>query len=360
MSNNSRLTFTFSLVIAVALSASFVFKSVAQIDSNVATNATSEVKDPTVLTLIAGMKKRESQIKSVRANILKQSYFNGKSQSVSELPPDSQAVSTQPNILTQFFWVADEQRMREDERRVVPNSPRYYQMKAFNGVKLQNWSYGSSVAFETQADTLEQSQMGFLNTELQTSLGVGMRNYSLIKQFEDHNPKFLGKESIGGVETYKLESQKGSQLGFTGTWWIAPSKSYLIIKFESRPVEAVAGASPEWRHVRIVDETTENKDGIWFPTVSRYNVYSTSKQFEAEEWLSLDRYSISDLEVNKPIGNEVFELNLPLGTKVLGDQNQNRIVGGDVSEFEAQIRKAQPDDKYLSDVPLDENGGKTP
>ncbi len=354
MSKNRLFLFVLPLVIATAVTGIFVFKSTAQVSPDIVVSSAPDTKDPIVLTLISGMRKRESQIKSVRAEILKQSYFNRKNESISELPKDSQAAFEQPNSLTQFSLAADEQRMREDERRVVPENPYRYDIKSFDGSKLQDWSYGQSVAYESQADNVMQGRFGALNEPLQISLGAGMNNYSLIKQLEKHNPKFVGKQMIAGVETYKLESQKGSQLGFIGTWWIAPSKSYLILRFEGRALGTVAAAPPEWRHIRIVDNTTE-KDGIWFPTISRSIAYATSKQSQKEEWLSLDRYFVSDLKVNEFIADQVFQLSLPMGTKVFGEQDQKYFVGGDTSEFEAQVRKTQPDDKYLSDVPFKGN-----
>lgn len=340
-----------------ALSIGAAFLTCAHLISYKMANAQAP-ESPILATLVKGIESRENSIETAVAYVAKEVYNNQDTRIIASLDDEDLIDALkQPPQLSHIYWAATKGQDRGDEKAIVPKG--IYYLSANDGEKTQAWVFGAPSA--TEADSTSELLKALnLNSFFQTALGSGSR--TLGQQLSKSHLKFLGKERVRDVETFKVESQPQPGERDIYTWWIAPERSYLVLKQERRK----AFPTPEepiitYRTVDSVDEMIQAPDLTWLPSVVRHIHYLTLASNPNQEiWQTMFRISVISLKTNEPISPDTFNLPLPLGTRVGGKGRESYYVGGDISDFEARIQKGPPNDNTLSDVPFDTNRGETP
>lgn len=283
-----------------------------------------------------------------------------------------------PPLLSVYFWAVDKEKAREDNKIMTSQEQRLrienggpmpnnllapqvllpYVMNATNGSRVQQWRVGFPNAKEWASVGQQGQFFTALSIPSQLTVGPGAELWPLSKLLERHNARFIRKEMVGGVETYKLESPVTTEKDFLETWWIAPSRSYLFLKRETRSTPGVASRYSSKRDVTIVDKLVKVGDSLWIPAVTRSVSYATSKDSKQEAWSTMERYSLQAFKVNQPVPSRLFDLPLPPGTSVSADEDQGtHTVPGDLETFEIELAKAkkrgeQPDLESIDLTPF--------
>lgn len=355
-----KTAFLFTCLLVVGAATLFSFKGEELTLDNAHAQNGEVTSDPVMRTLIAGLKKRETSFVSATGYLVKENYTNSNTEV--QQAPDEQVVQNslkKAATASHMFFAAEAIKMREDEKSIVSPSA-YYTLGAYDGEKLRLWNYGSGRA----TDYVEEdstSKIAQSVAVLQLALGEGSDKYTLSAELSKRRAKYISKEFLSGIETYKVEADPEPGSNSKDIWWIAPERDFIVLKHEFRSVgPAVGERIAAWRHVETVDNMRK-LGGLWLPSETRHIIYLTLKSNPSSEvWASLDRVTLLSATVNAPIPSEIFDLPLPLGTRVGGKGRDIYIVGGDVSEFEERVQKGKPDAKELLDVPLNSPGEKAP
>ena len=321
-------------------------------------DTTSQQESSVLRTIIAGLEARESAVTTASGYFAKEVYNNSAPEVVGAFEDkDMREVLQQPPALTHLFWVADGLKVREDQKSVNSKQFGSYELKAFDGERVQAWGWGEPTATEVDG---ERIGVGGTATWLQLLLGKDAKPLS--QQLKERQLRYLGQEKVLGEDTYKIEAAPKAGGRDIDVWWIAPAKSSLVMKHERRPKEPLDnGPIRSYRVVDVVDKVSRVGENLWIPPAVRRVSFLTLRSNPNQEiWQTMFRFSVLSLKVNEPISPGTFELPLPLGTRVGGKGRETYIVGGDIDAFEERVKAGQPDAKALSDAPLDTPENKTP
>ena len=312
----------------------------------------TKVNDPVIRTLIASLQNRENSIRSATGYLFTSTFLNKSSEVMNLAKRDEIAlkIQKQENSLSQLYFAADGQKAREDQRQLVPTLNSSYELIAYDGERLQRWRYGSSGSVEKVGGIAEGEEPSQAVSILQLPIGKDAQKYFLSQTLPENNLVFSGKELLNGVETYKVSSANPGAGNNNESWWIAPSKGSLVIKHEVITPASINEVA-SYRYVTVVDALSEvNK--VWVPMSVRSIVYATLKGTpNTEVWTLLTQTQIGSIQVNEDVPKGTFSLPLPLGTKVAKDGQLAYIIGGDTSEFEAQLGKG-PSTVMIEDNPM--------
>lgn len=163
-------------------------------------SAASEVvkytpSDPVLLTIIAGLKNRESKVTTVQGYLTEETYNNSDPAVIKAFSANTamQDAQKRPPSATQIFFVADGRKEREDEKTILPSAHARYDLAAYDGEKIQAWGYGDSTASEFNGD--EDIPVGYHSRKLQ--LCIGKISPHISEELESHPLRLLGKEQVG-------------------------------------------------------------------------------------------------------------------------------------------------------------------
>lgn len=305
----------------------------------------TNAEKPVVSTIVAGIKDRESNVEKVRAYLVREMYMSGdkkiyeayQSQSQDSFIRASMKRLMKPPQLTMFFTASKENSLREDERNIVP-ADATYRLASYNGNVYHSWNANTSFAEELSEEGVRQL------THIASFMQLpAFKDALKISSLIDNNSlSFIGKEKIGGIETYKVEDKSNVQQS-TITYWIAPSRNFLLMKKESRlstqRLEKTEFASS--RTVQVIDAITE-ANGVWIPKIVRQITYlGVRSEPKTERWGALTRVSIVSAQVNTYIPKTVFDIPFPPDTQVHRAEQETYKIKGDKAKFEADLAEAK-------------------
>ena len=278
-----------------------------------------------------------------------------------------------PPKLTLEFWAANDTKVRRDEKPLVSEGGDYT-LAAYNGEQLQVLFFGNNIV---QTGDLDSWPIDSPARMLQLSPNANLPRLSAV--IKSLHARFVNKEVIGGLETYKVESLPSAS-GTIEAWWIVPSRGYVVVRHESKSKD-LRGNGPitSWRLVEVVDKLVNPEENLWIPAVKRSIKYVNAETKGI--WESVVRISLLSVRVNKPLPAQLLTLPLPPGSKVGRPdiEGGTYVIEGDKAQFEATLRQAKahgeqpdletidirgleanvhtgkPDDQDLLDIPV---GGK--
>jgi hypothetical protein len=306
--------------------------------------AETDSKSAVIKTVIAGLKARESLATTATGYFVKEWYNNTDPKMLNAVEDEHLRFAlSQPPRMAEIYWIADRKRVRNDEKILLPENANSYTLTAFNGEKIQRWDFGSPVALEMEENDPGDVQSSEVPYWIQLGLGKGVRPLS--ENLESRNVRYLGTETISGIETYILEADPAEGSRSAETWWIAPKLASVVVKYQRKSAQPNPNNSiVSTRSVRTVDRLIKVGDDLWIPAASRLVSFTTLKgQNTGEVWQSIHRFSVISLDVNQPVTPRTFELPLPIRTQVIASQTsptlKGYIVGGDITALEAENRK---------------------
>jgi len=313
----------------------------------------SERHDAILRVLVAGLKAREASATTAQVHFVKECYYTTDSSTIDAFDDAGQrALFRQPPSLFHFFWAADGTKARQEEKRILPESSPHHKMVTYDGQRILRWDVGAPTAtqYPGEQEGVPYSAGAFW---LQLSIGVPRRPafWPLSEAVQGRKASVVAEERIGDVRTYRVDGA-GERADMSESWWIAPDLGCLVVRNERRKARPDPRAAiTSWRHVVMVERIVKAGDGLWVPSVVRDVAYVSLREGR-ETWSRMQRYSSLSLEINRPVPATLFDIRLPLGTKIINPGETGfRVVGGDISGFRARVEKGTPEAHELLDSP---------
>ena len=245
----------------------------------------------------------------------------------------------QPPGLSLFFLAVDGDKIRQDVKGIVPVVPQ--KSRAYDGEQLQIYNGVTTVAITTQGDATKKLPVGIL---LQLQFGSALKKKSGVSsKLASMSAYVVGKENVSGIDTYKVQADYkiDEEEGVIYTWWIAPERSYLVIKSEIKAAhEEPQSSLVSYRKVDVVD-TIQKEAGIWIPMETRTLMYVTPRDGK-ELCESVYKWSVLSIQLNSKVSPELFKVALPPETKIAVDEGLSvSTVEGNLETFTSELKDAR-------------------
>jgi len=290
--------------------------------------SSADVKDNLVEQLIKSTQKRESSIKSIRAEIKGsvsrneqkirmyiQEHAGGK---IGELAPVSS-----PN---RYIWWMKGEKMRVD-KVYDPNQDKTKRLAIFDGNKTYTFLYspedktklGQVHIYEKLNPALDEFDLVSLDYPL-VIFGLNLEGKPLSQQLKEGRVSYVGKERIKGIDHYvfefslerkvKMESGEKFIERHKRRIWVDPVRGFAVLK-----IEEYSPFDNQLSYLLEMGEFKNYGEDIWLPSKAVGTLFLPLSEKKREPAL-VRILEITDMKVNEEIDDEVFNPNLPKGTYV--------------------------------------------
>jgi hypothetical protein len=297
-------------------------------------------------TLIRGLQRRESMIRSVYMTMVKEVY---------SLPgPDAEERGRQGNhaTLSKIRLWCDRDQFYQEEVAIAsstssrPVEGRRARVEGFDGghrylfskydphLGVRRYSGGGGPGTRGAAITGEYGWW----FDVMYYYAFDKRHV-LSNALAKQHPSLAGKEGLEGVECWKVTGS--TEAGVARAWWIAPARGYVCLRLEE--TDATSFAAKQVRTTSVWSDLVELGEGLWFPRRVRSLQEVTLPDGTAYS-SSAVQFTLHDLLVNRTSAFSPIEFALPLDADVRDDDVPAGVVGGDVTELADMIRDARVPD----------------
>jgi len=301
------------------------------------------------LTAIRGVEHRRQMITSGRGSMVRETYRRY----VVNL--DATLDGAQPQFellepgLLQFRWWFSGDKVREEQRRLLPermrSDPDSHTIIGWDGV--QGYTYSPLVQMESLIASVD---------EFYEEHSWGVLSQLCIPQEPVHpipsryRPAFQGWENIDGHRTVHLTATELPERELQHDWWVAPDLDFLVLREEehtklqlpNKGMLPSSGPGSATKIYRTKVTGVQKSGGVYIPATTEFVVYLRNEQGRSFPVL-WNRWTISDVQLNIDLDASVFRVIFPLGTEVaMGEEVTT--VGPDVS---SQLQRAQSDEAIL-------------
>lgn len=275
---------------------------------------------------ISALQQREQQVTSAQGEFLQETSFNKDPLLVKRLGTNDEQEKMRPaRQVTKVNWRFEGNRFHEEtvmldvSQQDLPDVSDSRMITAFDGEKGYYYEPATHYAMEVSSDKTRlvnagiDGQFGYW-MDLAFKYGTG-RPLSEILMEKNANP--IGSETVNGFSCIRLDAPPDGS-GTRHVWWLAPDLGYAVIKYE------YSNNLPTGSIARWVRETAYmSSNGIWLPkerTLTAFTRFSDGQEF----WVRKTKISALSLQVNQPLGIDLFQPGFASGTHVYGE-SEDRI-----------------------------------